>query len=182
MAGNREIEGLLAGEDHEGLVELARSGKVARVLRYLTGRLCSGDEQEKWRAVRGLGALMAEPGLVPQSKAVNQLRQYFWALNDESGAVPFGMPEAIGEILARRPGLQDEFLPILASMLTHEDMIQTGAIERGVMWGLGRVGEPVVAREPMAVKALKHAVWSHPEEATRIVAGEALARICPPPE
>ena len=49
-------------------------------------------------------------------------RRFFWALNDESGAVPYGVPEAVGEILAVRPEMQPTFLSILCAHLTEEDM------------------------------------------------------------
>ncbi len=169
---------LLAREDLEGLRALARQ-QASMVLRYLSSRLYSADEAEKWRAVRGLGAVLADPDTIDGSRGADLLRRFFWAMNDESGAVPYGVPEAIGEILARRPEFQGEFLPILCSMLTHEDLIQTGPIERGVMWALGRIGPPVARFAPGAVKALKRAASSHPEVQTRATAARALARVKP---
>jgi len=171
-----DIAALLHSEDYEGLVRLART-EAARVIRYLTGRLYSTNEPEKWRAVHGLGDLCGDPDITSEDKVKDLLQRFFWAMNDESGAVPYGIPEAIGEILSRRREFQAEHLPILCTMLTHEEMIQTGPIERGVMWALGRVGVPVLECSPEAVKALQQAVWSHPEEETRKVASWALEQI-----
>ena len=81
--------------------------------------------------------MVSSDAVVPAARLQDLLRRLFWALNDESGAVPYGVPEAIGEILAVRPACQREFLPVLCSMLTHEEMIQTGPIERGIVVGTG---------------------------------------------
>lgn len=171
-----DLGSLLVQENHAALLDLARK-HAARVLRYVSGRLYSADEGEKWRAVRALGALVADRKVTSQRKVGDLLRRFLWAMNDESGAVPYGVPEAIGEILARRPEFQGEFLPVLCSMLTHEDMIQTGPIERGVIWALGEVGPPVAYQSPAAVKALAHLSWSHPEAKTRSVAAWAHSRV-----
>ena len=112
-----------------GLVALARD---RRVVRFLIGRLCVTAEDEKWRAVRALGVLAREPGLLTDARVHDLLQRFLWALNDESGAVPYGVPEAMGEILAARPEHRAAMLPILCGMLTEEETFQTGAVERGL--------------------------------------------------
>ncbi len=184
LGGNRgvndawkaEIGSALDREDHEMLCHLAR-GQTAKVLRYLSGRLFSGTEEEKWRAVRALGVVVGDRDLVNWEKATELLRRFFWALNDESGAVPYGVPEAIGEVLAVRPELQRDFLPILCSLVTDAEMCQTGEIERGVFWALGRVGPPVARCSPEAVEALRAASSTHPDPETRQVAARSLASL-----
>lgn len=170
-----EVEALLDAEDHPALLRLSQ-GAPARTLRYLSGRLCSADADVKWRAVRALGALAADAALLSERKLAEQLRRYLWSLNDESGAVPFGVPEAVGEILARRPSLQETFLPLLCSMTWAEDVTQTGAIERGVIWAIGRVGEPALRCDPdvLRIRAMAEA---HRDSETRQVAAWALRRL-----
>jgi hypothetical protein len=164
-----ELEAMLLAADHPALIRFARSAP-ARTLRYLSARLYSEDADVKWRAVRALGTLAADPALLADDKLAEQLRRYFWALNDESGAVPFGIPEAIGEILARRPSLQKLFLPLLCSMIQEEEVVQAGAIERGIIWAIGRVGVPAAHSAP-ALLRLRDA---HPDPETRRVAAWAL--------
>jgi hypothetical protein len=166
----------VAREDGAALVRMAREA-YAPVLRYLVGRLYSEDEPVKWRSVRGLGALVADRALVGDERARDLLRRFFWALNDESGAVPYGVPEAIGEVLAARSELQATFLPLLCAQLTEEDVSQTGAVERGVIWALGRVGPPVAATSAAAVAALQRAAAEHPDPGTREVARAALEAV-----
>ena len=137
IADSGELARALQNDDGDTLVALARS-RPGRVVRFLTGRLCSADADEKWRAVRALGALAREPGVLADARLVDLLQRFLWALNDESGTMPFGVPEAIGEILAARPDHRASILPILCGMLTEEETFQTGAVERGIYWALGR--------------------------------------------
>ena len=169
----RRLQQLFDAEDLVGL-KVEAEGRPRPVLRFLMGRLYGEHNR---RAVRLLGGLVADAEPVPVNEIIELLRRFFWALNDESGAVPFGIPEAIGEILAQRPELQDTFLPMLCALLTAEDMSQTGAIERGAIWALGRVGAPVAACCAEAVGALEHLAEHHPEPQTRQVATDALQRI-----
>ncbi len=175
-AWKQQLESILTQENPEALLHLAR-GRTAWTFRRLTGRLCSANEREKCQAVWGLGVLVADRQLVSQEAASDRLRRFFCSLSDESGAVPYGVPEAIGEILAVRPELQKNFLPMLCSLMTDEDMLQTGAIERGVIWALGRVGPPVARGAPEAVEALRIVSESHPDRETRKVAARSLASI-----
>lgn len=165
--------------DLDDYQELLRQAAIApaRVLRLISGRLYSADPEQKWRAVRALGALAAQPGLLSDQKLSELLRRYFWALNSESGAVPFGLPEAIGELLAARPALQADFLPLLCSLAHREETLQTGAILRGVLWALGRVGPPAAAADPALLEALRTMAREHPVDETRRMAQVALAQI-----
>ncbi len=158
---------------------MRQAGGISRLLRRLSGQLYSAAPEEKWRAVEALGGLAARPELLSDERLSELLRRYFWSLNPESGAVPLGLPEAVGEVLAMRPGLQAEFLPLLCSLAHQEGLVQTGPILRGVIWALGRVGPPVAACDPEAVRALRAMADGHPEAETREAAGRALERIEP---
>lgn len=170
------IAAFLEQDDLDGLARLARP-RPGRVLRFLVRRLYSPAAPQKWRAVRALGVLAAAPGLLDPERTRDLLRRFFWSLNDESGAVPFGIPEAIGEILAVRPEFQPEYLPPLCCMVTDAEMIQTGPIEQGVLWALGRIGPPVADCSPQAVRGIGAAAGRHTEAETRRTAAWALARI-----
>ena len=171
-----EVEALLEAEDHPALLRVSQ-GAPARALRYLSGRLYSEDADIKWRAVRALGALAADPALLTEEKLTEQLRRYLWSLNDESGAVPFGVAEAIGEILARRPSLQEAFLPLICSMTHEEEVTQTGTIERGVIWAIGRVGVSALRCNPDVLPRIRSVAAAHPDPETRQVAAWAVRRL-----
>jgi hypothetical protein len=172
----RDLGALLADEDHEALAAAA-AANLRRVLRYLVGRLCSADATEKWRAVRAIGRLTGDPALVSEGQAEELLRRFVWALNDESGAVPYGVPEAMAEVLASRPELAGRYLPILGSCIDTDDLGQAGVIEQGVIWGLGRLGRSVLEHAPHAVEALRRAAADHADPEARQAAMAALRAI-----
>ena len=179
MADRRELAPLFEREDETALVAAARE-TPGLVVRFLTGRLYAQDEREKWRAVRAFGALARAPGVLTDARVHDLLQRFLWALNDESGAVPYGVPEAMGEILAARPAHRASMVPILRGMLTEEDTFQTGAVERGLYWALGRIGPDVVTHCPDALDAVSAAARNHPDAETRAVAAVALAAFRPP--
>ena len=173
-----ELARLFETGDVDAMVALARR-QPGLALRFLTGRLYSADQDEKWRAVRAIGTLARQPGLLTDSRLLDLLRRFLWALNDESGAVPFGVPEAIGEVLAMRPEHRASILPILCGMLSEAETFQTGPVERGIYWALGRIGPDVVAHCPDVLETVAAAARSHPDADTRAAAAEALACIGP---
>ncbi len=171
-----EIRDAVDRADSEQVAALARE-RVPRVIRYLTSRLYSGDDAEKWNVVGALGAVVGDRDVMDRQRTTDLLRRFVWALNDESGAVPYGVPEAIGEVLAVRPEFQEAFLPILCALLTEDDMSQTGAIERGALWAVGRVGPPVAAYSSDVLAIVRRAAESHPEAETRTVAERSYRAI-----
>jgi hypothetical protein len=171
-----EIRDAVDRADSRKIAAIARE-RVPRVIRYLMSRLYSGDEDEKRKVVGALGAVVADREVMDKRRTTDLLRRFVWALNDESGAVPYGVPEAIGEVLAVRPEFQEAFLPILCALLTEEDMSQTGSIERGALWAVGRVGPPVGAYSAGVVAAVRRAAESHPDAGTRAVAEHSLHAI-----
>ena len=177
MADRDELAPVLEREDARALVALAR-GKPGRVVRFLTGRLYVADEGTKWRAVRAFGVLAREPGLLTDARVHDLLQRFLWALNDESGAVPYGVPEAMGEILAARPERRASIVPLLCGMLSEEDTFQTGAVERGIYWALGRIGPDVPTHCPDVLEVVAAAARSHADAGTRATAAEALERLC----
>jgi hypothetical protein len=178
VAHGDELALMFLEEDVDALLALAGK-RPGGVVRFLTGRLYAAEQEEKWRAVRMLGVLARQPGLITTGRLRDFLQRLLWALNDESGAVPFGVPEAIGEILAVRPEHRPSILPVLCGMLTEEETFQTGPVERGIYWALGRIGPDALDYCPGLLAAVSTAAQSHPDAETRATAAAALARLDP---
>jgi len=113
--------------------------RSAKLLRRIQAGFYSSDPITKWKAVSALGKVAAGPAL-SEKRVKGLVSRFLWAMSDESGAVPYGIPEALGELLAVRPELRSQYTPILVSYLVHEELVQTGPILAGVIWALGRVG------------------------------------------
>jgi hypothetical protein len=176
VSRSSEIGVLLRENNHEAF-EAAVRANPRRATRYLVGRLCSADPTEKWRAVHALGDLARDPSLMPAEQLEDLLRRFLWALNDESGAVPFGIPEAMAEVLAARPDLHATYIPVLGSCLDSDDLSQVGVIEQGVIWGLGRLGRATAQYAPDAIEVLRQVASNHPDLDTRRLAEQALRAI-----
>ena len=70
------------------------------------------------------------------------MRRLMWNLNDESGGIGWGSPEAMGEILAAHSGLAHEYVHILLSYAREDgNYIEHEALQRGLLWGIGRLSE-----------------------------------------
>lgn len=170
------VDDAVRNENWTGLVQLAR-GEPAKTLRYLTSRLSSADSALKWKAVGALGAVAADREAISENRIRQLLRRFVWLLTDESGNVPYGIPEAFGEVLVARPEFQAEFLPLLCSFAHEPERLQTGPIEQGVFWALGRVGRPAAVCSPEAVEAVVRAAQQHPEPETRSIAAWAQSQL-----
>jgi hypothetical protein len=100
--------------------------------------LCSTDEAVKWRTVTAVGIVVAEMADRDLEAARNIMRRLIWSLNDESGGIGWGAPEAMGEIMARHPLLAEEYHCILLSYIRDDgNRLEHDLLECGVLWGLG---------------------------------------------
>ncbi|CAB5139211.1 Methylated-DNA--protein-cysteine methyltransferase (EC [Olavius algarvensis associated proteobacterium Delta 3] len=95
----------------------------------------------RWRAVTSMGIITAFLAETEMESARVIMRRLMWTLNDESGGIGWGSPEAMGEIMARSHDLACEFGCILVSYVREEaNYLEHEVLQRGVLWGLGRLG------------------------------------------
>jgi hypothetical protein len=111
-----------------------------RLINSLFPLLYHGEEKIKGRAVLMLGLAVARLAENAIEDARNVVRRLMWNLNDESGAIGWGSPEAMGEILARHEGLASEFAHILASYTRPEgNFLENEVLQRGLLWAIARL-------------------------------------------
>jgi hypothetical protein len=108
----------------------------------LVGHLFShfyvNDELIKFRSIAAMGELGLRLAAKKMKKARVLMRRIMWNLNDESGGIGWGSPEAMGQILSRSPELAMEFKSILFSYLDPKgNFLEHEALQRGVLWGIG---------------------------------------------
>lgn len=96
------------------------------------------DDLIKFRSITAMGVLGARMAQVKIEKARIVLRRIMWNLNDESGGIGWGSPEAMGEILCQSPELALEFKSILFSYLDPGgNYLEHEMLQRGILWGVG---------------------------------------------
>jgi len=116
----------------------------AQLTGHLFSHLYHMDERIKLRSTTALGELTLRISGNSMEKARIILRRIMWNLNDESGGIGWGSPEAMGEILSKSPELAGEFKSIMFSYLdTGGNHIEHEILQRGVLWGVGTYLEAV---------------------------------------
>ena len=118
-----------------------------QVINPLFSALCSPDEKVKWHAVSAFGWVVPALADVSLESARVVMRRFLWTLNDESGGIGWGAPEAMAEIMAEDTRLADEYLHMLISY-TRDDgpepfqdgnYLELPMLQRGLLWGIGRL-------------------------------------------
>lgn len=146
----RQVQGLLQAPDFD----LTRSEwsrlPAEKAVSHLLSFLYSPDECIKWRAVTAVGIVTAKlaDGDMESGRVV--MRRLMWNLNDESGGIGWGSPEAMAEIMAMHQRLADEYVHILVSYIREDgNRLENDLLERGVLWGIGRIAQvrPRLLRE-----------------------------------
>jgi hypothetical protein len=115
------------GNLDKALVEIGRL-PPRQTINPLLSFIQSGNEKIKWGAVKAMGVVVSQLADLDLESARVIMRRLMWSLNDESGGIGWGSPEAMGEILATHRGLAHEYAHILLSYaredgnyLEHED-------------------------------------------------------------
>jgi HEAT repeat protein len=135
------FELLSQGDLDKALVETGRL-PPRQIINPLLSFIQSGNEKVKWGAVKATGQVVSRLAESDLEAARVIMRRLMWTLNDESGGIGWGSPEAMGEILAAYSGLAQEYAHILLSYAREDgNYIELEGLQRGLMWGIGRLSE-----------------------------------------
>lgn len=137
-----KVNELLHSKDIEkAMVELCHL-PLRRVINPLFSLLYHSDLQLKWNAVTAMGEVTAKLANEDMESARVIVRRLMWNLNDESGGIGWGSPEAMGEILSRHESLANEYSRILISYARKDGNFQENErIQQGILWGIGRLSQ-----------------------------------------
>ena len=127
-------------------------GKIAEyrpmdILSPLYSALCSVDERVRWHAVSAFGQVVPRLARQDMEAARIVMRRFLWSLNDESGGIGWGAPEAMAEIMLHHEPLAREYLHMLVSYMREDgpelfqdgNFIELPQLQQGVLWGIGRL-------------------------------------------
>jgi hypothetical protein len=129
---------ILAGPSREKAFELLEMIPDEQLTGHLFSHFYHNDETIKFRAVAAMGMLGARIARTRMESARVIMRRIMWNLNDESGGIGWGSPEAMGEILFHSSELAREFKSILFSYLDPiGNFLEHPMLQRGVLWGIG---------------------------------------------
>ena len=101
----KKVRGLLRSPDLDQAIRELEGFPPQKVINPLFSFLQDTDQDIKWAAVRAMGAIVAGMADVDMESARVIMRRLMWNLNDESGGIGWGSPEAMGEILAKHEEL-----------------------------------------------------------------------------
>ena len=133
---------LLKSGDLDRVIDQLSQLPARHVINPLFSFLYHRDEQIKWRTVTAMGAIVSKLADEDMESARVIIRRIMWNLNDESGGIGWGSPEAMGEILACHETLAKEYNQILVSYAREDGNFQEHPLmQRGVLWGIGRLAQ-----------------------------------------
>jgi hypothetical protein len=111
-----------------------------QVINPLFSFLVHSDETLRWRAITAMGAVVEKLAQEDMEGARVIMRRLMWSLNEESGGIGWGAPEAMAEIMARHEGLAREYSHMLLSYMDcGGNFLEYEGLQRGVVWGLVRL-------------------------------------------
>ena len=146
----QHVLAILQGDDAElRFAELSKL-RARQAINPLLSFLLHESETVRWRAVGAIGHVIAGLADEDMESARVIMRRLMWSLNDESGGIGWGVPEAMAEIMARHQRLAEEFAPIIVSYLnTGGNFIEYEMLQRGLLWGVARLAavRPDLLRE-----------------------------------
>ena len=189
----KQILDLLRREDPDAALPAIMAVPPRQVINPLFGALYSCDRRTRWHAVTAMGAVVAALADQDMESARVIMRRLMWNLNDESGGIGWGSPEALGEIMARHAGLAREYATILISYLNPQgNFLEHEGLQEGAVWAVGRMArvdgpcvrdaapflENLFSSSSVQLRGL--AVWAAGPVATPSMRS-GLARLCEDP-
>ena len=143
----KQVLDLLAGGDLVASRRALVGLPAGDVVHALFSAICRENPVVRWHAVTCMGDAVARIAEGDLEAARIILRRFLWSLNDESGGIGWGAPEAMAECLCRDERLAGEYAHMLVSYMREdgEELCQDGnfiehpLLQRGVVWGVARL-------------------------------------------
>lgn len=121
--------------NYQALIKSAAQNQ-AKTLKYTQSFIYgSYDDPIRWQAITAFGNLAQIYADEYDEAYRNVLRRSLWAMNDESGNVPWGAPEVMAAIIKAAPKYNYDFT---APMITNG--LDNPMCHIGVLWAFGHLG------------------------------------------
>ncbi len=107
------------------------------------------------KAARALGICINKLSEEKAEDARNLIRRFMWQMNEESGNIGWGIPEAFAETLVHNTRMAKEFHPVLLSYIMDtgrdDNFCDHDILRRSCFWSVGRL---VMARPELCMRAI----------------------------
>ncbi|ACV67439.1 DVU0298 family protein [Desulfohalobium retbaense] len=124
---------------------LLESFSAQQLVCPLFGAVLQTDPNIRWHGVTAFGLLLPRLWDDSPERARVLLRRCIWNLNEESGGIGWGMPEAMAEAMSAVPELADEFHKVFLSYIHEKEgpdnYIDHPPLRRGALWGVARFAQ-----------------------------------------
>ena len=146
------IKGMLQAKDwRENIPAVAAMGKAAVSPLF---SLLLLDPETRHRAARALGETVNQLASADLESAKNVIRRFMWHMNEESGNIGWGIPDAFAECLVANEALAQAYSSILCSYIIDlgfdDNYCDHDILRRSCYWAIGRLAQ---ARGDLAEKA-----------------------------
>lgn len=152
-----QVLALVQSQDLDRSIEGLQAMAAKDAVNGLFSLICREDPLLRWRAVTCMGISVARLAEENMEEARIIMRRLLWSLNDESGGIGWGAPEAMAETMCHHGGLAEEYVHMLISYMREdgEELCQDGnyiehpLLQRGLLGGVARLSEcrPELLRE-----------------------------------
>lgn len=150
----REIRQVLANCGQDKAMAQIGGHRPRQAINALISQFYEADALIRWRAVTAAGIVTADLAEAEPESSRVIMRRFMWMLNDESGGIGWGAPEAMGAAMARNSLLAAEYASVLCSYIDPgQNFLEHPGLQRGLLWGLGELAR---ARPQMAAWAAPH--------------------------
>jgi len=156
----QEVNSVLKGRDLLRLLRFIDEVPARKAIQPLLQAFYRPGSTERWHAITAFGRAVDRIAAEDMEDARVIIRRLMWSLNDESGGIGWGAPEAMAEAMANNRTLAEEYSRILLSYIWEQEegnFLEFLPLRRGALWGLMRLAEthPDIFSEIDAGRLLK---------------------------
>jgi hypothetical protein len=121
------------------LIEI-RVYEPKKLISVLISLFFNTDNVVKFKSIVVFGRIISQIADLNPEEARIIMRRLMWSLNDESGGIGWGAPEAMAEAMANNKSLAVEYFHILLSYIREDgNFLELDALRKGALWGLARL-------------------------------------------
>ncbi|HIJ78399.1 MAG: HEAT repeat domain-containing protein [Desulfobulbaceae bacterium] len=172
-----KISALLKNDEIDRILKEINGHAPQKLLNALFAGICNSDPKIRWNAIIAMGVTVARLADQDMEAARIVIRRFMWSLNDESGGIGWGAPEAMAQCLINHPALAEEYTNILVSFMREDGFyLELPVMHRGLLWGIGEMAKvrPELLHKWRAAKYLMPYLNSE-DVVVQALAGRALA-------